>query len=204
MNPYGSVISHIFFADDTLIFLRATRHNCCKLVSLLNQYCTTSGQGVNLQKSCMFFGANTPATVVSKLGQVLNMPTVSDPSTYLGVLALWGRSKRQGLTYVKGRILQKLLGWRQHTISPAGKEVLIKVMAQAIPTYPMALFKFPVAVCNDLDSLISSFWWGQGAIERKIHWVSKILWASRSRKGVWGFGTLVILMMPYLLNSVDG
>ncbi|KAM3002069.1 hypothetical protein FF2_038272 [Malus domestica] len=46
-------------------------------------------------------------------------------------------------------------------------------VAQAVPTYPMNLFKFPKIFCNDLDALISKFWWGQKEWENWIHWVFK-------------------------------
>ena len=138
----GSVQSHIFSADDTLIFLRADEKNCTNLVKLLRRYCDASGQEVNLLKSSVFFGANTPVEVSEFLGNILGMTVVDNPGTYLGVPALWGRSKRRGLAYVKGRIAEKLQGWKQSSLSKAGKEVLIKAVVQAIPAYPMSIFKF--------------------------------------------------------------
>ncbi|KAM1383307.1 hypothetical protein PS2_035388 [Malus domestica] len=126
-----------FFADDTLIFLKADKANCNNLSRLLATYCSASGQAVNLQKSCVFFSANTPMDLAADLGSDLGIPVVSHPGSYLG------------------------------------KEVMIKAVAQAIPAYPMNLFKFPDSICNELDSLIYGFWWGQKNGERKIHWVSK-------------------------------
>lgn len=120
----------------------------------------------------MFFSANTPPDVLRKLGQILNMQVVSDPGTYLGVPALWGRFKTHGLAFIKGRILEKIQGWAQNTLSQAGNEVLIKSVVQAIPVYPMNIFKFPAAVCKELDSMIAAFWWGEVGEHRKTHWVS--------------------------------
>ena len=78
-----------------------------------------------------------------------------------------------GLAYVKGRLLGKLQGWKNSYLSQAGREVLIKVVAQAIPAYPMNLFKFPLTFYKELDALISNFWWGQKNGERRIHWMSR-------------------------------
>lgn len=94
---------------------------------------------------------------------------MGDPGTYLGLPAIWGRFKWQGLAYVKGRILEKIQGWKQSTLSQASKEVTIKAVVQAIPSYPINIFKFPAAVCKDLDSLIAGFWWGQSNGENHIH-----------------------------------
>lgn len=53
------------------------------------------------------------------------------------------------------------------------RDVLIKVVAQAILAYPINLFKFPTTFCKELDAMIANFWWGQKEGERRIHWVSK-------------------------------
>lgn len=53
--------------------------------------------------------------------------------------------------------------------SQAGNEVMIKAVIQAIPAYPVNLFKFLAVVCNEMDTLISGFWWEQKCGERKIY-----------------------------------
>ena len=184
---HGPSISHIFFVDDTLIFLKADNSNCRNLGILLDSYYSASGQAVNLQKSYVYFSANTPHVAKEELGAVLGIPVVSDPGSYLGLPALWGRSKGRGLAYVKGRLLKKIQGWQQCTLSQAGKEVMIKAVAQAIPAYPMNILKFPVSFCKELDSLIYGFWWGQKNGERKIHWVSKSVLGLPKSEGGLGF-----------------
>ncbi|KAM0972148.1 hypothetical protein ACFX2H_019691 [Malus domestica] len=37
----------------------------------------------------------------------------------------------------------------------------------------MNLFKFPNSFCQEMDALISKFWWGQKQGENRIHWVSR-------------------------------
>ncbi|XP_070667358.1 uncharacterized protein [Malus domestica] len=93
--------------------------------------------------------------------------------TYLGVPAIWGRSKKRGHSYVKGRILEKMQGWKQSSLSRVRKEVLIKVVVQVIPAYLISIFTFPAIVCQELDSLVADFWWGNKDGARKMHWVSK-------------------------------
>ncbi|XP_068319680.1 uncharacterized protein [Pyrus communis] len=135
LNLYGHTISHIFFADDTLMFLKADKENCHNLMKLIEIYFEASGQQVNLQKSSVFFGSNVPAGLSEEFGAVLRMPIVDNPGTYLGVPAMWGRSKSKGLAYVKDPIMRKIQGWQHVLLSQAGKEVLIKAMVQAIPVY---------------------------------------------------------------------
>ena len=43
-------------------------------------------------------------------------------------------------------------------LSQAGREVLLKVVIQAIPTYTMGCFKLPIGLCNEIEVLIKKFW----------------------------------------------
>lgn len=56
-------------------------------------------------------------------------------------------------------------------MNPAGKEVLIKDVAQTIPAFPMSCFKFPKNLCKKMSSEICHFWWGEKENGNKIHWI---------------------------------
>lgn len=56
--------------------------------------------------------------------------------------------------------------------SKSMKEVLIKDVAQAIPSYIMSCHKIPVGVCKDIERLLARFWWGAKNGDRKLHWLS--------------------------------
>ena len=54
-----------------------------------------------------------------------------------------------------------------------GKEgILIKTVAQAVPTYTMSIFKIPKQICEDINSVLARYWWGQLQGENKVHWMS--------------------------------
>ena len=63
----------------------------------------------------------------------------------------------------------------------------MKAVAQGIPTYAMSIFKFPAELCNEIQSLINSFWWGLKNNSRKIHLISKEKLAETKCKGGLGF-----------------
>ena len=55
-------------------------------------------------------------------------------------------------------------------LSQAGKEVLLKAIVQAMPTFAMSCFRLLVGLCRDIEMMIRKFWWGQRGDQRKIHW----------------------------------
>lgn len=55
-------------------------------------------------------------------------------------------------------------------LSQAGKEILLKVMVQAIPMFAMSCFKLRVMLCHDIEVMIHKFWWSQWGNRRKIYW----------------------------------
>ena len=57
-------------------------------------------------------------------------------------------------------------------MSSGVKVVLIKAVAQAIPTYVMGIFKLPPGHCEEYMKMIRNFWWGDEPDRRKVHWIS--------------------------------
>ena len=86
---------------------------------------------------------------------------------YLGLPSLVGRSKRNTFNDLKDKLGNKLSGWKEKLLSSAGKEILIKSVAQAIPAYTMSCFKLPDALCDELASMVRRFWWGQQENQNK-------------------------------------
>ena len=57
-------------------------------------------------------------------------------------------------------------------MSSAGKEVLIKAVAQAVPSYTMSCLKLPNGLCEEMTGMVRKFWWGQVKNEKKVAWMS--------------------------------
>ncbi|XP_021738796.1 uncharacterized protein LOC110705261 [Chenopodium quinoa] len=100
------------------------------------------------------------------------MRRVDRHEKYLGIPTAPGRSKRVVFEALLDRIWKKLQGWKEKLISRAGKEVLLKSVIQAIPTYLMGVYKFPCLVIEKINSAMARFFWGCSDTRRKTHWRS--------------------------------
>ncbi|XP_057426498.1 uncharacterized protein LOC130719921 [Lotus japonicus] len=171
-NTLSPPLTHLFFADDSLLFAEANVTEATNIIQVLNLYNGASGQRINVTKSGLIFGKNTVNRTKRDIASLLHMPIWEHPGQYLGLPAIWGRSKCNSLAWVKEKVREKIEGWKETLLNQAGKEVLIKAIIQAIPSYAMAIVYFPKVFCNSLSSMVSNFWWkGQGK-ERGIHWRS--------------------------------
>ncbi len=65
-----------------------------------------------------------------------------------------GRDKRRVFEDIKTRVWQKLLGWKSKLVSQVGREVLIKAVVQAIPSYAMSVFRLPFGLCDELERMV--------------------------------------------------
>ncbi|KAI5317842.1 hypothetical protein L3X38_037549 [Prunus dulcis] len=118
------------------------------------------------------------------------MTDTDDPGHYLGLPTMWGRSKKDALSFVKDRLLCKVQGWKQGLLSQAGRETLSKSVALAIPTYPMSIFLFPKGFCGELDGILANFWWGHSGNKNKIHWINWWALGLPKHEGGMGFRNL--------------
>jgi hypothetical protein len=84
------VISHLLFADDSLILMQANKENAEKLESLLDRYCANLGQKISDAKSNIFFSENTEVPVTAEVCEALNIMTESLSDKYFGLPALVG------------------------------------------------------------------------------------------------------------------
>jgi hypothetical protein len=168
----GPKITNLFFADGSLLFCRATTLECQKFQDILQLYEKASGQQLNRAKTTLFFSRNTPTTVQEELKDILGVPSIKQYEQYLGLPSLVGKEKIICFSQIKEKVWSKIKGWKEKLLSQAGREILIKAVVQAIPTYTMNCFKLLVKLCKDIEGIIRRFWWGQKNDQRKIHWIS--------------------------------
>jgi hypothetical protein len=93
---------------------------------------------INKDKSAIMFSLNTWTIEKEEVTTALQIEKETMSERYLGLLVYVGRDKTKGFQFFKERVWQRIQGWNEKLLSKAGKEVLIKAVAQTIPTCAMA------------------------------------------------------------------
>ncbi|KAM2339608.1 hypothetical protein EV1_018666 [Malus domestica] len=132
--PGGVALTHLFFADDAVIFCKAKDEEVLLVMDVLKSYADASSQVINRDKSSLYFGANFSRQRRKQIASCTNIMGRDDFGKYLGIIADF-------------RSLKK-----------TGREVFIKSVAMALLNYAMSCFKLPVGLCKELEAVIAKFW----------------------------------------------
>ena len=87
----GPRITHLFFADNCLLFCRSNVAERQKIQLLLDWYEAASGQQVNKANTTLFFSRNTSAEVQQEIKDLLGVPAIKHYDKYLGLPSFVGR-----------------------------------------------------------------------------------------------------------------
>lgn len=90
MNAYAKTISHVFFADDSMLFCRTTEVEACNMKCLLQRYNEGSGQFINLEKSSVHFSVGCSQGLKTQLAHVLAIRHQEGFGKYLVIHADFG------------------------------------------------------------------------------------------------------------------
>ncbi|KAL0411507.1 UNVERIFIED_CONTAM: putative mitochondrial protein [Sesamum latifolium] len=150
-------ISHLLFADDTMVFCPASSATMKHVRRILDVYKLASGQEINLHKSSATFSHNTPVEVKKQLADTLGICLENRHELYFGLPALAFHSKKALFTALKDRIWRQIHGWHEKTLSQAGKAILIQAVVQAIPSYAISCFHLPRTLLKQFQALAADF-----------------------------------------------
>uniref|UniRef100_A0A803QD90 Reverse transcriptase n=1 Tax=Cannabis sativa TaxID=3483 RepID=A0A803QD90_CANSA len=161
--------------NQTLIVLIPKRPNPEQIteyrpIDLCSTFTKSSLGLVNFNKLALYFSPNTAPELQHAIASLLGIPVRETMEKYLGLPQTFGRSKKDAFNYINDRVWSHLNKWNSKFFSKGGKEVLLKSVVQAIPSYAMACFKLPASFHSKIESLMARFWWGGTEHNRKIHW----------------------------------
>ena len=127
---------------------------------------------LNLEKSSILFGNKVPPDLKKEIKQALGITKKGGMGVYLGLPEKICGSKKQAFAFIQERLHNRINSWSAKLLSKGGKEVLLKSVAQALPTYVMSCFLLPQDIIRKLTSAISRFWWSTKDNNRGLHWIA--------------------------------
>lgn len=154
------VFTHLLFADSLFVSAKATEPNLNIVSRVINSYELWSGQHVNKQESAIFFSRNMPNAARNTECRLPGLRKGVRKSKYLGLPLHIERASMCTFAHAIDRVTSRLDSWKLKTLSQAGRGVLIRVVASAIPSYHISTFILPKSICSKLDPLFSNIWWG--------------------------------------------
>ena len=116
----GPELTHLLFADDSLLFCRATSKECGKFLGTLDCYEKTSGQKFNKNKTTIFYSLSTLENTKQEIKTTLVLQEIAEYEKYLGLPSLVGRKKNESFNFIKEKVWQKLHGCEDKLLSEAG------------------------------------------------------------------------------------
>ena len=149
-------ITNLLFANDSLI-CQANKDEVQVVSDTLQLYADASGQCINLEKSSAYFSSNVSVEQKAWIIDKLKVKAVERFDSYLRLPTLIGWRKYDSFAFLKERVWKKIQDWKGKLLSKGGKEILIKAVAQSIPTYMMGVFQLPEKLCDELDAMCAKF-----------------------------------------------
>ena len=118
------------------------------------------GQRVNHHKSSTSFNNNVDQIERAMICSVLEVRRTTYHGKYLGIPSFIGRIKKRAFDFLKYGMWARINNWNNKKMSRAGKEVLLKSVAQALSNYVMFVILLPMGVCHDIERMFNTFWRG--------------------------------------------
>lgn len=105
----------------------------------------------------------------------LHMAEANEQSFYLGLPNILTRNKFVMLGFLIERVRKRIQNWDGQILSRGEKEILLKTVVQALPTFAMSVFLIPLNIIKSLERIMNRFRYQTICIQkREIHWTDGV------------------------------
>ncbi|XP_026398797.1 uncharacterized protein LOC113294610 [Papaver somniferum] len=157
----GPKVSHLFFADDCLLFSNASPIYVSNLMRIVNDFCAVSGQMVNLQKSSIHFSKNLDETAKQSIMHLVRMKCMPLNEKYLGINLFIGRNKNDYFDETTNKMDFRLQSWQGKLINQAGRSTQIQAVVGTMDNFQLGCLKIPYKSIKKLEPLQRNYWWNK-------------------------------------------
>nr|XP_034930821.1 uncharacterized protein LOC118061489 [Populus alba] len=185
----GPALSHLQFADDTLIFSSASLSSLQNIKHILLCFELISGLKVNFYKSSII-GVGIEDHVCRHSAQILRCKQELLPITYLGLPIGANMNRVSMWKPIISKFSSRLAAWKGRFLSIGGRLCLLKSVLSNLPIYYLSLFPMPATVATTIERKFRSFLWSGKEESRKLCNVSWSTVSLPKRIGGLGIGSL--------------
>jgi hypothetical protein len=168
-EPNQVNVSHLLFADDTLVFCGADESQIRHVGALLVCFEVAAGLKVNMSKSALIPVGSQGE--VGQLAEVLGCGIGDLPLKYLGLPLGASFKLKEMWADLEDMMARRLAPWKRLYLSKGARVTLIKSKLSNLPTYMLSLFPIPAHVAKCIEKIQRDFLWGGMNDEAKLHLV---------------------------------
>ena len=106
----GVAFSHLFFADNLVLFAKADHVNCSTIRDVIDAFCNASGQSVSAANSRVYFSPNVDRDSREFFCDILGFNSTPSLGKYLGIPIRQLGSSSQDFNCILDRVKNKLAG----------------------------------------------------------------------------------------------
>ncbi|XP_021722577.1 uncharacterized protein LOC110690060 [Chenopodium quinoa] len=175
LSRRSPTISHLFFADDALIFFRPSSTTCTNIIQIIQRFTKISGEQLNLSKSLIKFSPNICSAAQQGFKSLFHMKHVQVFDHHLGAPIDFVGRKKDHFQFLINKITGRINCLNIIRLSQTQKLIFINSILVAMASHVLACYELPVSVTGKINSLLLRFFWAHSDT-KGMHWllVSKV------------------------------
>ncbi|XP_071920659.1 uncharacterized protein [Coffea arabica] len=191
----GGIVPFLAFADDLIIFTRASEDCLRDLLSLLHRYQSCSGQRINVAKSSFTCSSRVSDSLLNMISDTTGYRRQFLPFVYLGVPIDKTRLKCIHYDGLVSKIRGRISHWSSKLLSMGGKIILLRHVLGSMPLYLCQVMDPSKAIIISIARLFNAFLWDDESW--KIHWTSWEKLCFPKEEGGLGFRSLEAMVQAF-------
>ncbi|XP_039036218.1 uncharacterized protein LOC120172972 [Hibiscus syriacus] len=154
----GPIITHILYADDSIIFLKNSIQEAQKrkdFFTLTNSLRARRLTLINIEST----STRTQTRLIEDIRQIFRVKESEGSGTYLGLHLVVGKGKIPIFNFIKDKTVKCIKGWSKNIFAFRGIDIFLKSVAQALPMYVISYYLLWEGIIEDITRQIHTFWW---------------------------------------------